>query len=52
MQLDSEYSIGVHGYAVVPKNANGTSTIKQGDDVGPLGVWSIRQGRREGDKYG
>jgi hypothetical protein len=52
IQLDFEYSVGVHGYAVVPKNTNGTSTIKQGDDVGPLGVWSIRQGRREGNKYG
>jgi hypothetical protein len=52
IQLDSEYSIGVHGYAVVAKKANGTSTIKQGDDVGPLGVWSTRQACREGNKYG
>ena len=49
MQLDSEGSISVYGYAVVAKNADGTSTIKQGDDVGPLGVWSIRQGCREGN---
>ena len=49
IQVDSEYSVGVHGYAVVAKNADGTSTIKQGDDVG---VWSIRQGCREGNKYG
>jgi len=38
MQLDSEGSISVYGYAVVAKNADGTATIKQGDDVGPLGT--------------
>jgi uncharacterized membrane protein len=38
IQLDSEGSIGVYGYAVVAKNADGTATIKQGDDVGPLGT--------------
>ena len=38
IQLDSEGSIGVYGYAVVAKNADGTATIKQGNDVGPLGT--------------
>jgi len=38
LQLDSEGSISVFGYAVVAKNADGTSTVKQGDDVGPLGT--------------
>ena len=37
-QLDSDGSIGLYGYAVVAKNADGTATIKQGDDVGPLGT--------------
>lgn len=37
-QLDSDGSIGVYAYAVVAKNADGTSTLKQGDDVGPLGT--------------
>src|SRR5260370_28684397 len=38
LQLDSEGSISVYGYAVVAKNADGTATIKQGDDSGPLGT--------------
>src|SRR5215469_15448354 len=38
LQLDSEGSISVYGYAVVAKNADGTSTLKQGDDSGPLGT--------------
>jgi len=38
MQLDGEGSIGVYAYAVLAKHADGTSTIKQGDDVGPLGT--------------
>jgi len=38
LQLDAEGSISVYGYAVVAKNADGTSTTKQGDDVGPLGT--------------
>ena len=37
-QLDSDGSIGVYAYAVVAKNADGTSTLKQGDDAGPLGT--------------
>jgi uncharacterized membrane protein len=38
LQLDSEGSINVYGYAVVAKNTDGTASIKQGDDVGPLGT--------------
>jgi len=38
IQLDSEGSISAYGYAVVAKNADGTTTFKQGDDVGPLGT--------------
>jgi uncharacterized membrane protein len=38
LQLDAEGSISVYGYAVVAKNADGTATIKQGDDAGPLGT--------------
>lgn len=38
LQLDGEGSIGVYGYAVVAKNSDGTATIKQGDDYGPLGA--------------
>jgi len=37
-QLDSEGSISVYAYAVLAKNADGTATLKQGDDVGPLGT--------------
>jgi uncharacterized membrane protein len=37
-QLDAEGSIGVYGYAVVGKNPDGSSSLKQGDDVGPLGT--------------
>jgi len=36
-QLDNEGSISVYGYAVLTKNADGTATVKQGDDVGPIG---------------
>jgi uncharacterized membrane protein len=38
VQLDNEGSISVYGYAVVSKNADGTASIKQGDDAGPLGT--------------
>lgn len=37
-QLEDEGSIGIYGYAVLAKNADGTATIKQGDDVGPIGT--------------
>jgi uncharacterized membrane protein len=36
-QLDSEGSISVYAYAVLTKNADGTASVKQGDDVGPIG---------------
>ena len=38
LQLDNEGSIGVYAYAVVAKNADGTPSIKQDDDSGPLGT--------------
>ena len=38
VQLDNEGSISVYGYAVVTKNADGTTSMKQGDDAGPLGT--------------
>ena len=38
LQLDGEGSISVYAYAVVAKNADGTATVKQGDDAGPLGT--------------
>jgi len=37
LQLDNEGSISLYGYAVVAKNPDGTASIKQGDDAGPLG---------------
>ena len=37
-QLDSEGSISVYAYAVLVKNPDGTATVKQGDDVGPIGT--------------
>src|ERR1700751_5333425 len=37
-QLDSDGSIGLWAYAIVAKNADGTSTVKQGDDAGPIGT--------------
>jgi uncharacterized membrane protein len=36
--LDDEGSISVFAYAVLAKNADGSATVKQGDDVGPLGT--------------
>ena len=36
-QLDNEGSISVYGYGVLTKNADGSSSLKQGDDVGPIG---------------
>ena len=38
LQLDGEGSISAYGYAVVGKNSDGTATVKQGDDSGPLGT--------------
>jgi uncharacterized membrane protein len=37
-QLDGEGSISVYAYAVLAKNADGTTTLKQGDDRGPIGT--------------
>src|SRR6516225_4473128 len=37
-QLDSEGSVSVYAYAVLAKNPDGTATVKQGDDVGPIGT--------------
>ena len=38
LQLDNEGSVSVYAYAVLAKHADGTATIKQGDDSGPLGT--------------
>ena len=38
LQLDVEGSIGLFAYAVLAKNADGTATVKQGEDAGPLGT--------------
>lgn len=38
LQLDGEGSISVYGYAVLAKAGDGATTLKQGDDVGPLGT--------------
>jgi uncharacterized membrane protein len=38
LQLDGEGSISVYAYAVLAKNADGTATVKQGDDSGPIGT--------------
>jgi uncharacterized membrane protein len=37
-ELNKEGSIGVYAYAVLAKKADGTATIKQGDDAGPVGT--------------
>jgi uncharacterized membrane protein len=36
-ELDNERNIRVYGYAIVAKNADGTPSIKQSDNTGPLG---------------
>jgi uncharacterized membrane protein len=38
LQLDDEGSISVYAYAVLAKHADGTATVKQGDDSGPIGT--------------
>jgi len=38
MQLDAEGSISAYAYAVVSKHADGTLTVKQEDDYGPIGT--------------
>jgi len=37
-QLDSEGSIVVYAYAVISRNTDGTTVVKQSDDQGPLGL--------------
>jgi uncharacterized membrane protein len=37
-QLENEGSIAVYAYGVIGKNPDGTTTLKQGDDPGPLGT--------------
>jgi uncharacterized membrane protein len=37
-QLENEGNIVVYAYAVIGKNPDGTTTLKQGDDQGPLGT--------------
>jgi uncharacterized membrane protein len=37
LELDSDGTIAVYGYAVISKDANGMTTTRQGDDVGPIG---------------
>jgi len=37
-QLDAEGSISLYGYAVLAKHPDGTTSVKQGEDVGPLGT--------------
>jgi uncharacterized membrane protein len=38
LQLDNEGTISVYAYAVLAKHADGTATVKQGDDTGPIGT--------------
>ncbi|HXY13645.1 MAG TPA: DUF1269 domain-containing protein [Terriglobales bacterium] len=38
IQLDGEGSISVYAYAVLAKHADGTTTVKQEDDYGPIGT--------------
>jgi uncharacterized membrane protein len=38
LQLDGEGSISVYAYAVLTKHADGTATVKQGEDEGPIGT--------------
>jgi uncharacterized membrane protein len=38
IQLDGDGSISVYAYAVLAKHADGTASVKQGDDAGPIGT--------------
>jgi uncharacterized membrane protein len=38
LELDREGSISLYGYAILAKSADGKTTVKQGDDAGPLGA--------------
>ncbi len=40
-ELEGEGSVSVYAYAVVAKNADGTATVKQSDDPGPLGRFAL-----------
>ena len=52
-QLDDEGSVRVYGYAVVAKNTDGTATIAQGDNTGPLGsVFGMSIGALVGALFG
>src|SRR5262249_5709119 len=37
-QLDSEGNINLYAYAVLARGADGTVTVKQNDDIGPIGT--------------
>jgi len=37
-QLDDDRSLNLYAYAVIKKNADGSVTTKQGDEVGPVGT--------------
>jgi len=38
LDLSKEGSIGIYGYAILAKGADGKTTVKTGDDPGPLGT--------------
>jgi uncharacterized membrane protein len=38
LELDDDGNISVYAYAVLAKHADGTATVKQGDDSGPIGT--------------
>ena len=38
LQLDAEGSVSVYAHAVLAKHADGSATVKQGDDSGPIGT--------------
>ena len=38
LELDADGSISVYAYAILAKSADGKTTVKQGDDAGPLGA--------------
>jgi uncharacterized membrane protein len=38
LELDNDGNISVYAYAVLAKHADGTATVKQGDDSGPIGT--------------
>lgn len=38
LQLDREGSINAYAFAIIAKNADGTSTVKLGNEAGPLGT--------------